>query len=959
MRILLATAVAIAPLLAAAGAQAEIVISSDRTTPIRTSNATGTAADNIRIASGGSITLTSGTAVTLDSNNTVTVDAGGSISMLKSDDGATAILAQGGRTGGVKGDGAINITDTLETSELHKPFATGTDRYGVRVTGPGAFIGNVEVGASGSIKVEGNNSYAMSIESALNGNLSMLGALSVVGDNTYGLRTTGAIDGNVTLAGSIAATGLNARGASLEGDISGGVKVRSSIATTGYRYTTPPPARPTGWTSEDKNTYLEDLDANDLLQGGPALTIAANIAKGVLLAVDYDDKGEPVAGQTAPSIVSLGGAPAIQIGSDTQAITLGVAGTGNDAYGFVNRGTVTGSGVYAGVNARALQLGTASGQSVTVDGGVMTKASFRNALTVYDLLNRQATVDTDSYDLKFTWKDERWFASAHAGISEASGGTGKQVFGEFLNKADYSYDISGKTPSLNFHGYQTDPVADVATHMKPGHAGSPFTDPSAYRFDGGGPAGGWHTNPPSATNWGAGWGGNIVTKPTKDEERYFQVDGGVTLDSPIYQVRFGLKRREHETSQSMAGVSLASIKGYGDLTADQFSPKDVPNSYLSGFGNVGDLSNRFMIDGWALADYINSGKWLAPWQTMPTPSTFSDPSYAANTWTVKEDINAAYIQADFSHDRLRGNFGVRLVQTESESTGYTCSSLKSPCPADGYVLSTVKKKYNNVLPNLNVAYDLNDSVVLRGSAAKVISRPNYGDMSSYLWIGDQTLTGGGGNPNLDPYESTNLDLSAEWYFAENAILAGTAFYKKVDNYILVTTQKETHYNQSQQTDTEYDISRPNNAGGAKIQGFSAAFQTSLDNGLGLLANYTYADAKADAGNRLPFNSKNQVNFSPFYESERWSARVTYSWRSKYYTQADRGNFLVTDDYDSLDANINVKLTDNLTLGLDGMNLLDSEYRSYAEVPGVANTEKVIRGLYRTGRRYMATLRFAF
>ncbi|WP_313494805.1 TonB-dependent receptor [Stenotrophomonas sp.] len=596
---------------------------------------------------------------------------------------------------------------------------------------------------------------------------------------------------------------------------------------------------------------------------------------------------------------------------------------------------------------------------VTVDGGVMTKASFRNALTVYDLLNRQATVDTDSYDLKFTWKDERWFASAHAGISEASGGTGKQVFGEFLNKADYSYDISGKTPSLNFHGYQTDPVTDVTTHMKPGHAGSPFTDPSAYRFDGGGPAGGWHTNPPSATNWGAGWGGNIVTKPTKDEERYFQVDGGVTLDSPIYQVRFGLKRREHETSQSMAGVSLASIKGYGDLTADQFSPKDVPNSYLSGFGNVGDLSNRFMIDGWALADYINSGKWLAPWQTMPTPSTFSDPSYAANTWTVKEDINAAYIQADFSHDRLRGNFGVRLVQTESESTGYTCSSLKSPCPADGYVLSTVKKKYNNVLPNLNVAYDLNDSVVLRGSAAKVISRPNYGDMSSYLWIGDQTLTGGGGNPNLDPYESTNLDLSAEWYFAENAILAGTAFYKKVDNYILVTTQKETHYNQSQQTDTEYDISRPNNAGGAKIQGFSAAFQTSLDNGLGLLANYTYADAKADAGNRLPFNSKNQVNFSPFYESERWSARVTYSWRSKYYTQADRGNFLVTDDYDSLDANINVKLTDNLTLGLDGMNLLDSEYRSYAEVPGVANTEKVIRGLYRTGRRYMATLRFAF
>lgn len=596
---------------------------------------------------------------------------------------------------------------------------------------------------------------------------------------------------------------------------------------------------------------------------------------------------------------------------------------------------------------------------LTVDGGVITKASFRNALTVYDLINRQATVDTDSYDLKLTWKDEGWFASAHAGTSKATGGTGRQVFGEFLNKANYSYDLTGSTPTLNFSGYQRDPIADVATHFAPGYAGSPFNDPSAYRFDGGGPAGGWHTNPPSATNWSPGWGGNIVTKPTRDEEKYAQADFGILLDSPIYQIRFGLKRREHETGQSMAGVSLASIKGYGDLTADQFSPRSLPGNYLSGFGNVGDLNSRFMIDGWALADYILSGDWLAPWQTMPTPSTFNDPSFAANTWTVTEDVNAAYVQADYSADRLRGNFGVRFVQTESNSMGYACSVNVSPCPATGYAPTSVKKKYSDVLPNVNLAFDLTDSVVLRGSAAKVISRPNYGDMSSYLWLGDQTRTGGGGNPDLDPYESTNLDFSAEWYFNENAILAGTLFHKKVDNYILVTTQKETHFNQADGHDTEYDVSRPNNAGGAKIQGFSAAFQTSFDNGLGILANYTYADAKADNGSHLPFNSKNQVNVSPFFENDRFSARVTYSWRSKYYTQVDRGNYLVTDDYDSLDASFSYRINDHLSLGLDGMNLLDSEYRSYAEVPGVENTEMLVRGLYRTGRRIMASVRFQF
>ena len=142
---------------------------------------------------------------------------------------------------------------------------------------------------------------------------------------------------------------------------------------------------------------------------------------------------------------------------------------------------------------------------------------------------------------------------------------------------------------------------------------------------GGGPAGGWHTNPPSATNWGAGWGGNIVAKPTKDEEQYFQADFGLKFaDAFVNQVRFGLKRREHETTQTMAGVSLAAVAGYGNATADMFDPRPLPGNYLSGFSGTGDLSERFTIDGWALSDYILGGEWLAPWQTMPQPSTRPD-----------------------------------------------------------------------------------------------------------------------------------------------------------------------------------------------------------------------------------------------------------------------------------------------------------------------------------------------
>ncbi|MHC9084149.1 TonB-dependent receptor [Luteimonas sp. RIT-PG2_3] len=583
---------------------------------------------------------------------------------------------------------------------------------------------------------------------------------------------------------------------------------------------------------------------------------------------------------------------------------------------------------------------------LTVDGGVITSATFANALTVYDLINRQATVDTDSYDLKATWNDERWFASTHLGTTKATGGTGRQVFGEFLNWADYTYDISG-TPRLDFNG------------------ANPFTNPSAYRVDGG-YASPWHTNPPAQDNWAPGWGGNIVTKPTRDEETYGQVDFGIRLDSPVYQVRFGLKRREHETSQTMSGVALAAVQGYGDATADMFSPRPLPGNYLGGFGNTGDLSNRFTIDGWALADYILSGNWLAPWQTMPVPDTFISRDFVSNTWTVTEDINAAYVQADYSWNGFRGNVGFRYVQTESESLGWQCT-VSADCTTLGagnngvhtYDLISVKKKYNDFLPNLNVAYDFSNNLVLRFSAAKVISRPNYGDMSNFLWLGPQTLTGGGGNPEVDPYRSTNLDFSAEWYFSENGILAATLFHKDVGNYILVTTRTETHFNESTGQPSQFTVSRPDNAGEAKIKGVSLNYQQTFGAGFGVLANYTYSDAQASTGDPMPWTSENQYNLSPFFENDRFSARVTYSWRSKYYTQVDRGNYLVTDDYDSLDANLNFKISDNLSISLDGMNLLDSEYYTYAEVPGIANTEKLVRGLYRTGRRYMASVRFQF
>ena len=59
------------------------------------------------------------------------------------------------------------------------------------------------------------------------------------------------------------------------------------------------------------------------------------------------------------------------------------------------------------------------------------------------------------------------------------------------------------------------------------------------------------------------------------------------------------------------------------------------------------------------------------------------------------------------------------------------------------------------------------------------------------------------------------------------------------------------------------------------------------------------------------------------------------------------------DYASLDASIAFRINENLSVGLEGMNLLDEQYQSYSGV------EQLTRGAYLSGRRYMASLRFAF
>ncbi|WP_374576849.1 TonB-dependent receptor [Phenylobacterium sp.] len=557
-------------------------------------------------------------------------------------------------------------------------------------------------------------------------------------------------------------------------------------------------------------------------------------------------------------------------------------------------------------------LGALTG--LTVANGVVKSATLANALSVLDVQYREAEMNSDTYDLRGKWKGEGWDLSANAGISKADGGTKRQVFLEFLNWADYTVDLSQAPSNPGSVTYKTDVMGNPAAFA---------TDP--------------------------GWSGNLVSKPTTDEEKYAQVDFGLDLDGVIKRVELGYKFRRHETAQQYAGIAITSVAAPASL----FNPSTVPSNYLDGVGGNEQMRSRFRIDGDAMVAYVQSGKWLAAGASLPAPSIFAAPEFTAGNWAIQEDANAFYAQANIEAGELRGNIGVRYVRTNVDSAGYVCKPGAACNAASDWAWQSQSKSYDNVLPSVNLAYNLHDDLILRFSAAQVIARPNYADMTSFFWLSDQILTGEGGNPNLDPYKSSNFNISAEWYFQPQAIVAAEFFYKDISNYILKKTAPEQYFNQSQGRITTYQISRPFNAGSAEVKGVSLAYQQNYAYGFGLLANYTYADGQGQDGAPLPYNSKHQVNISPFYENGPIAARVTYTWRSKYFTGIDRGDEMFVRPYKSLDISGTYNFNKNVSLTVAGMNLLDSEYYAYA------NTTELARGVYRTGRKYMATLSLTF
>lgn len=363
-------------LIAAGPVHAETVIDSARTTPIATSDNN----DDIRITDKGSIKPTSGTAVLIDSNHDVTNQ--GTIQVADADD-ARGIEAESGTSGTITNSGSIIIDedympkDSDEDGDLDGRFANGRNRIGISTQG--GFTGAIV--NSGKITIEGNNSAGIYLGDRLDGSLNHSGQIAVTGDNSVGIDTA-AVSGDVSVRGSVAVRGENAVGVAINGKVDGTLLIQSTITASGYRSTTRP-------------GDVSKLDADDLLQGGPALIVYDDVSGGIVFDVqprntDPDDKDEDKDGidddkEGNASITSYGSAAAVQIGSDREYAVIGpVAGDAADGHGVVINGSIRGRGIYDGVAGNGLLItGTTDIIGGILVNGMVSADSFDDNATAF------------------------------------------------------------------------------------------------------------------------------------------------------------------------------------------------------------------------------------------------------------------------------------------------------------------------------------------------------------------------------------------------------------------------------------------------------------------------------------------------------------------------------------------------------------------------------------------------
>ncbi len=335
---------------------------------------------------------------------------------------------------------------------------------------------------------------------------------------------------------------------------------------------------------------------------------------------------------------------------------------------------------------------------------------------------------------------------------------------------------------------------------------------------------------------------------------------------------------------------------------------------------------------------------------------------------ITEETDAIYLMfnLDFSLGNVpvRGNFGVRYVETDVKSQGLQNVGAGNGTPiTDGVGVTqdnldfvSYGPDYSDTLPSLNLAFELSDKDIVRFAAASVMGRPPVGQLKGGAgsWFSgpgnSEYNVWTNGSPYLDPFQADQLDLSYEHYFDNGGAFTAAVFWKDIESLVEGPTQFAPGT-----VDFEEDlgITLPpgttegiyqtflNNDKGGYIRGLELAGTYTFDTlpgiwgGLGASASYSYTESETEVGGGalygqnlpLPGLSDNVFSATLFWDIGGFSAHINTRYRDDFVQNLPipgANSPVRAQSYQTVDAQASYLFNNGLSVVISGMNLTDEE-----------------------------------
>jgi len=536
----------------------------------------------------------------------------------------------------------------------------------------------------------------------------------------------------------------------------------------------------------------------------------------------------------------------------------------------------------------------------------------------------------------------------------------------------------------------------------------------------------------------------FIHSPGKSSVEQLQLDATWDNDIfniPLMDVKFGIARTEQEIGGSNAWSGLIGgflfNPSWPEIFPDgMFTLHDTSN-FLDAFSGGGSSLNPHYYYTFDFDEVVARSAAFLTNEVLGGNDYFATTAYhdmgTFSQGSVQEDTTALYVQTSWEFDiadyPVQLNVGVRYEETD------VTSKVLQPVPTEvwwkggsewhtQYLTGennflTMTGEHDVFLPMIDIKVDITEDLVGRASWGKTISRAPLGalaggrSLSGSPKIGSRN--GSEGNTNLQPFESTNFDLSLEYYYAEGSYAAAGYFKKDVENFIgsqIVSTTIEGFHdiylgprwqqavadietrgdqatndaifaqiqaNGSALNDQgylepnsddplmEWDISRPFNAPDTKtVDGVELAVQHLFgETGFGLGVNATFVDGDVEfdvdsLDQQTPLTGlSDSANFQAFYEKDGLSVKVTYAWRDEYLigvgqSQGSSDNPpQFAKEFGQWDLSVNYDINDRLTVFFEGINLNNETEQ------GFGRYEEQFLFARQYGPRYALGVRYSF